>query len=381
MDEFVGSHQDLLRGPLLKCPCRLGVDDKFELGRLLDWQISWVRAFQDLVDIGGGPPTKVGDICSVSHEPTRVRELTEAIHGGQSILRREFNNPFTVGDGERVDHDDKGLTALGSHGREGSLESTRISYLLGLQLDPELFRRAAQDGEVGDVRRIRRIPKNGHPRDLRTASLSSSSHLALNSSPREIERPVRLPPGLARLGTSPEPTGSPPMNTIGTVVVALFAARAAGRLTVRMTLGFSRISSPASSGKRSLRPSAHRASSVMFCPSTYPWSRSRCRNASRKCWVVDADSAPRNPTRVRGIDSCAWTESVARTLIASTTASPVRSMGHLNWGRLAGSLADDGCWQEPANAGQASSARRLIAAPHVHVIQTRSPPTPPSSSP
>src|SRR5262249_51525298 len=32
-------------------------------------------------------------------------------------------------------------------------------------------------------------------------------------------------------------------------------------------------------------------------------------------------------------------------------------------------------------AGQASSARRLIAAPHVHVIQTRSPSTPPSSSP
>src|SRR5262245_38031355 len=32
-------------------------------------------------------------------------------------------------------------------------------------------------------------------------------------------------------------------------------------------------------------------------------------------------------------------------------------------------------------AGQASSARRLIAAPHVHVIQTRSPSTPPSRSP
>ena len=58
------------------------------------------------------------------------------------------------------------------------------------------------------------------------------------------------------------------MKTIGIVVVALFAARAAGRLTVKMTLAFSRTSPPMSPGKSSLRPSAHRSSSVRFWPST-----------------------------------------------------------------------------------------------------------------
>src|SRR5262249_58712210 len=63
-----------------------------------------------------------------------------------------------------------------------------------------------------------------------------------------------------------------------------------------------------------------------------------------------------------------------------TTASPIRHMG---------TSVRDG-WRESSRrrriagvgrGGQASSARRLIAAPHVHVIQTRSPSTPPSSSP
>jgi hypothetical protein len=58
------------------------------------------------------------------------------------------------------------------------------------------------------------------------------------------------------------------LMSYGIVVVAFFAARAAGVLTVKMTLAFSRTNSPMSPGKRSLRPSAHRSSSVRFWPST-----------------------------------------------------------------------------------------------------------------
>src|SRR5262249_27486865 len=63
-----------------------------------------------------------------------------------------------------------------------------------------------------------------------------------------------------------------------------------------------------------------------------------------------------------------------------TTTSAIRRIGH---------LGGDG-WRESSrrrriagvgHVGQASSARRLIAAPPVHVIHTRSPSTPPSSSP
>ena len=58
-----------------------------------------------------------------------------------------------------------------------------------------------------------------------TSSHSSSSRLGI-SSPAMLLKPVRLPPGRARLKTRPAPTGSPtPVKTIGIVEVALFAAR------------------------------------------------------------------------------------------------------------------------------------------------------------
>jgi hypothetical protein len=53
----------------------------------------------------------------------------------------------------------------------------------------------------------------------------------------KLVTPVRLPPGRARLGTSPTATGSPPAkNTIGIVVVAAFAASAAGVLLPQQSL-------------------------------------------------------------------------------------------------------------------------------------------------
>ena len=59
-----------------------------------------------------------------------------------------------------------------------------------------------------------------------TSSDSSSSRLGVSSAARLL-KPVRLPPGRARLATRPAPTGSPtPVKTIGIVEVAFFAASA-----------------------------------------------------------------------------------------------------------------------------------------------------------
>jgi hypothetical protein len=51
-----------------------------------------------------------------------------------------------------------------------------------------------------------------------------------------FEIPVTLPPGRLRLATSPNWTASTPAwKTIGTVVVAAFAARAAGVVPAKIT--------------------------------------------------------------------------------------------------------------------------------------------------
>src|SRR6516162_8860949 len=66
--------------------------------------------------------------------------------------------------------------------------------------------------------------------------------------------PVRLPPGRLTLSTRPVLTGSAPVeNTIGMVLVATFAADAAGASKATITATPRLTSSPASEGKRLYR--------------------------------------------------------------------------------------------------------------------------------
>ena len=83
-----------------------------------------------------------------------------------------------------------------------------------------------------------------------------------------VDIPVTLPPGLARLSTSPFPTGSPTAaKTMGMIRVACLAALVLDVLPVTMTSTLSVASSLASSSSRSGWPSANRYSIWIFCPS------------------------------------------------------------------------------------------------------------------
>src|SRR5262245_34126163 len=83
-------------------------------------------------------------------------------------------------------------------------------------------------GGLAGFHRYARRPAAG------TASLISSGHFPLNPSiPCCTVIPVMFPPGRARLATKPDPTGSPVWDTIGTVVVARWAARVTGFRVLR----------------------------------------------------------------------------------------------------------------------------------------------------
>lgn len=70
-----------------------------------------------------------------------------------------------------------------------------------------------------------------------------------------VVRPVTLPPGLASVATSFDPTGSAATaNTIGIERVASFAARAAGVVGAKITSTRKRLSSSASFGMVATTP-------------------------------------------------------------------------------------------------------------------------------
>ena len=119
------------------------------------------------------------------------------------------------------------------------------------------------------------------------------------SSNAKLDKPVTLPPGRARLPTSPLPTGSPTaVITMGMVLLAPFAANASGApvTTIRSTLRRTR-SAASSSGERSFFCSANRYSMVMFFPSIHPSLLSSCRNTSARTALPEAVLVSRNPMR------------------------------------------------------------------------------------
>ena len=127
-----------------------------------------------------------------------------------------------------------------------------------------------------------------------TTTRKSSTRLPARSAAWD-DKPVTLPPGRARLGTSLEPSGSfAAANTIGIADVACFAASTAPP-TVTITSTLSRTNSAAISSKRSGCPSAQRYSIATVRPSIQPSSRSRCANAATHWLQAEAVPGPRKP--------------------------------------------------------------------------------------
>src|SRR6516164_1450841 len=57
---------------------RLGgrqIDNEIKPGRLLDWNVAWLRTAQNLVDIIGCAPVQIGKIWSVGHQTSALDEL------------------------------------------------------------------------------------------------------------------------------------------------------------------------------------------------------------------------------------------------------------------------------------------------------------------
>ena len=142
------------------------------------------------------------------------------------------------------------------------------------------------------------------------------------------ETPVKFPPGLDRLATSPKPTGSlTPVKTTGTVWTTRFAAAAAGAGDVKMTSILRLISSVASRASAfrcsSMGPSDRpwRDSMIRLRPSIQPPSRKPSRNPSTAlAGGGPADPADSQPTRA---------------ILPAGCASPTRDLPSMPLARIA----------------------------------------------
>ena len=76
--------------------CCFQIDNELELIRLLDRQICWRSAFQNLVDIRGRTAEQVGKAHAVAHEPAFLDKFCTGVCRREPVFYRKFDNLRSV---------------------------------------------------------------------------------------------------------------------------------------------------------------------------------------------------------------------------------------------------------------------------------------------
>src|SRR5262249_308288 len=152
-------------------------------------------------------PEQVGQARAVRQDAAGDRNLSGYEHSRYAIVGEKIDDPSDAELVEGIVGHQERLGALPDHSREGVVEFVGTAHREGEQLYPQCGCRPSHLCKLDRMGRIIRIPKEGYARERGRTSLSSCTRFPATSAPRMVF-PVILPPGRARLGTSPDPTGS-----------------------------------------------------------------------------------------------------------------------------------------------------------------------------
>src|SRR5262245_103417 len=273
LDNPIRALQQRRRDRPAERPGGLQVDGQLELGRLLDGQIAGLGALQNLVDVGSGATKQICKVRSIGHEAALSNAFTPWVDRRQSVSGRQvYEAPSFIDEHAAGWHRQRTGRCFGNFG-EAPAEFPAPAPLTDCNRAHSTSTRAAASASFSTALPVRSPRPPGCQRAATrptpgTACVSCSRHLPTSSGANE-DNPVTLPPGRARLLTSPLVTGSPgPAKTMGRVWVACLAAWAAGVPPTTMTSLLRATSSPARAGSRSSFPAASRYSMTTLRPST-----------------------------------------------------------------------------------------------------------------
>src|SRR5262249_38599920 len=112
-----------------KRPGGLQVDDEIEFSWLQNWKIGRLFTFEDSSGVDACLPIRIGDAGGVADQAACKGILSKVIHGGQTILCRERNDPIASGIEVCIGGDEQRADPLLEKKRESGLPQTVMSAL------------------------------------------------------------------------------------------------------------------------------------------------------------------------------------------------------------------------------------------------------------
>ena len=189
-------------------------------------------------------------ICLHLGRRLQLSELTQRVNRRQRVARRKCDELTWPGDEERIDVNAERADSILNERGEGCLKVAIGPGLNDRQSSPSASAAACTSLVSAAAFGLIGFTRKPIEADLGSVSCSTSNCLGNRLLAKKLT-PVTFPPGRLRLATSPTLMGSAPITkTVGTVVLAAFAARVTGVAPVRITAALRWIKSATSAGSR-----------------------------------------------------------------------------------------------------------------------------------
>ena len=134
---------------------------------LLHRQVGRLGAFQNSVYVVGATLEGFGKLWPVCHQAPILDKQPEFVHGGQSVLCREVQDPAAMSESQDFCNHEECVRALPGHGGKRRLEVVGTAHFEGLQGHAQHPGRSLDLSEPEDHAGIICVPEYGHARKCR----------------------------------------------------------------------------------------------------------------------------------------------------------------------------------------------------------------------